>query len=622
MKKFYSAVIDTNGNCVPGAWITVYIAGTTNKATIYVNESSVIKNNPFTADEQGRFDFYVDDGDYDIEISGGSILTYKLQDITLVDAKPAAQKAHDRKHPLNSASDHTSTIVTGKMLKADSNGLPVEATNSDVEVSDAVTKRHIRLHNISSNEDHSSTVPENKLFKANAKGLPVEATNTDTEVAEAVAKRHNKQHSINSSDHTSTITPGQILIADINGLPSGGTNTNTEVSDAVSRRHDKLHPINSADNHTSLLTPEKMLKADANGLPAEATNTDNEVSDAVARRHNRTHPINSADDHSSLASPGKIFKADTNGLPVEGTSTDIEVSDAVAKRHDGTVQVVGPSSAVDGNVPAFDGTTGKLIKDSGKPVADLVRGPASASDLRIAVFDGNTGKLVKDGGSLIADLIAKSIGTTKGDIIAFTANGAPTRLGVGYDGHVLTADPSQPSGLKWAIANSYPKYIYTAGCFEAPVNADWKINAFPGLDADASNNALLVYPFDDTTEEGVGFQLRVPVGDPAGPNFMIIRFVSRAKTAPTVARGVAPKLYFRKIGNNEEIGTWSTGYELNKIDLPTNTYYQYDEQTIPLDTLSLMGGKVYQFELTRNPGSANDDLVGDWYLLEMEISFL
>jgi hypothetical protein len=52
---------------------------------------------------------------------------------------------HDRLHSITSTSDHSSSATSGKMLKADGNGLPVNATNTDTEVSDAVTKKHTQL---------------------------------------------------------------------------------------------------------------------------------------------------------------------------------------------------------------------------------------------------------------------------------------------------------------------------------------------------------------------------------------------------------------------------------------------------------------------------------------------
>lgn len=59
-----------------------------------------------------------------------------------------------------------------------------------------------------------------QILKANVDGLPIDATNTDAQVSAAVTASHAKQHAITSSaDHTSTATPGQILKADANGLP-------------------------------------------------------------------------------------------------------------------------------------------------------------------------------------------------------------------------------------------------------------------------------------------------------------------------------------------------------------------------------------------------------------------
>lgn len=76
----------------------------------------------------------------------------------------------------------------------------------------------------------------------------------------------------------------------------------------------------------------------------------------------------------------------------------------------GSGDVVGPASAVDEHLVAFDGTTGKLIKSSGGTAAALltlagdVDGPASSVDDRIATFNGTGGKDIQDGGSTIADI--------------------------------------------------------------------------------------------------------------------------------------------------------------------------------------------------------------------------
>jgi len=97
MEKYYSAVLNTYGNVVSNAIITVYISGTLELATIYSDEGITPKENPFLTDENGRFEFYAPDGKYDIEVSGEGIQTYKIRDITIVDVRDAVDKKHT--HP-------------------------------------------------------------------------------------------------------------------------------------------------------------------------------------------------------------------------------------------------------------------------------------------------------------------------------------------------------------------------------------------------------------------------------------------------------------------------------------------------------------------------------------------
>lgn len=70
--------------------------------------------------------------------------------------------------------------------------------------------------------------------------------------------------------------------------------------------------------------------------------------------------------------------------------------DIVQANIDGAV--TGPASVVDSRVAAFDGTSGKLIKDGAKLVTDLATGPASAVDANLVAFNGTGGKALKDSG--------------------------------------------------------------------------------------------------------------------------------------------------------------------------------------------------------------------------------
>jgi len=175
--------------------------------------------------------------------------------------------AHARQHSVISTSDHTSTATSGKILKANANGLPVDATNTDTELSTAVTKTHDKQHSITSGTDHTSTATPGKMLKADANGLPIDATNTDTEVSTAVTKTHDRQHAItDGSDHTSTATSGQILKADANGLPVDASNSDTEVADAVSKAHTQ-----GSDTTIGILTSDVAINDAAKGLVLKDT---------------------------------------------------------------------------------------------------------------------------------------------------------------------------------------------------------------------------------------------------------------------------------------------------------------------------------------------------------------
>jgi hypothetical protein len=98
-----------------------------------------------------------------------------------------------------------------------------------------------------------------------------------------------------------------------------------------------------------------------------------------------------------------------------------------------------------------------LVKDGATAIAAL------GQDIDTALVDlkgGTTGQvLAKASGSDLdfswvaqddSNAIQNSIVDAKGDLIAATANDTPARLAVGTNGHVLTADSTAATGIKWA----------------------------------------------------------------------------------------------------------------------------------------------------------------------------
>jgi hypothetical protein len=70
--------------------------------------------------------------------------------------------------------------------------------------------------------------------------------------------------------------------------------------------------------------------------------------------------------------------------------------------------------------------------------------------MTVRVFIDGVATLADLAGEDDSGLIPKSVATTKGDLLAASGSATVTRLGVGSDTQVLTADSSQLTGMKWA----------------------------------------------------------------------------------------------------------------------------------------------------------------------------
>jgi len=166
--------------------------------------------------------------------------------------------------------------------------------------------------------------------------------------------------------------------------------------------------------------------------------------------------------------------------------------------------------------------------------------------------------------------------------------------------------------------DAHQKFSFSSADLQNPNNSDWSnagLTALAPAAADSNNAALSVRLFDDTTQEGVGFQLVVP----SGMSSMTIGYISRAETAPAGTRQVGIRLCERGIADNGAIIAWDC-LALNDVDLPANELFQYQEQTLSPPSLSVTAGELTQFELLRVP-AVGTNLPGDWALLQLNIEF-
>ena len=116
------------------------------------------------------------------------------------------------KHDILSA--HTSAATSGQMLKADANGLPVNATNTDAAVAAAVTASHARQHNMLTAADHVYTGGANlDVFGLSAANTLAKLTPSSNPGAAAAI--------LSSDPTTGKLTLTLLTISDLEGFTIG-----------------------------------------------------------------------------------------------------------------------------------------------------------------------------------------------------------------------------------------------------------------------------------------------------------------------------------------------------------------------------------------------------------------
>jgi hypothetical protein len=86
MQRYFNYVVNpTTNSPIPNASVTVYIAGTTTKATIYSDNGVTPTPNPLTADTYGRFFFFAANAIYDLLIDAVNFTPYTIEAQVLFD---------------------------------------------------------------------------------------------------------------------------------------------------------------------------------------------------------------------------------------------------------------------------------------------------------------------------------------------------------------------------------------------------------------------------------------------------------------------------------------------------------------------------------------------------------
>ncbi len=136
-----------------------------------------------------------------------------------------------------------------------------------------------------------------------------------------------------------------------------------------------------------------------------------------------------------------------DGAKLDGIEANADVTDTanvVAALTAGTNVAI----AVDGTISATDTNTTYTVGDGGLTQKNFTTTLKNKLDGITASADVTDATNVNAAGAIMHSDVG-----TKGDLIVGDGAGDATILGVGTNNHVLTADSSEPSGVKWAAAS-------------------------------------------------------------------------------------------------------------------------------------------------------------------------
>jgi hypothetical protein len=161
---------------------------------------------------------------------------------------------------------------------------------------------------------------------------------------------------------------------------------------------------------------------------------------------------------------------------------------------------------------------------------------------------------------------------------------------------------------------------------EFPV-AGWAVNVVAQVTTDSNNSSETIARFDTTTEEGLGFTLKPPVGAVG----IVFRLTSRPEVTPASTLTAIPKIYFMQKASNGTWSSWSAGAVFATLSF-TNANgenWQYSTQTFyftgavsyvntPDVELAITTGLETKFEITETGGT----MINDWTLSLIEYYYI
>lgn len=218
-------------------------------------------------------------------------------------------------------------------------------------VKSAVNDSHAKQHSITSTLDHTSTATPGQMLKADANGLPVNATNTDAQVSGAVSASH--------TQNTDTSLGAQSAALNMNTHPINNVTDPTNAQDAVTITYYNAHMAAFSDNTTGTGTANTLVKWTGASTQNNSLITDNGTYTVIGDNLNVTGSI-APTENITMVSGKTVDGVDVSNLPTIGIEFIIDGGGvAIASGVKGDLEI--PSACTITKATALADQNGTLV---------------------------------------------------------------------------------------------------------------------------------------------------------------------------------------------------------------------------------------------------------------------